>query len=248
MVFFLARVRCMVRAQNINHAGTKPGPNGVTMVRVANRRVHLAICAKLCVAFRCRQREVMRRHLHRYPALMIGNVGHLSRAGNVQHMDTPAMLFGKFGQLRCRHQGGSFIAPDGMGGRVSLDTLTLALLQPVLVLGVDGDPARGELKKKGHLFSVIVTPTSWKIMKHVDKDRREEDPNETLATEATEFKTGQWYALKLVTSGTEVKATIDGKQPLQATHPTFGVNKPTLVFRCIGDGVEIDDLRVTVAK
>ncbi|MCA9177178.1 MAG: hypothetical protein KDB14_21965 [Planctomycetales bacterium] len=110
------------------------------------------------------------------------------------------------------------------------------------------DPARGELKKKGHLFSVIVTPTSWKIMKHVDKDRREEDPNETLATEATEFKTGQWYALKLVTSGTEVKATIDGKQPLQATHPTFGVKKPTLVFRCIGDGVEIDDLRVTVAK
>ena len=35
------------------------------------------------------------------------------------------------------------------------------------------DPAKGELKKKGHLFSVIVTPASWKIMKHVDKNRRE---------------------------------------------------------------------------
>jgi hypothetical protein len=106
------------------------------------------------------------------------------------------------------------------------------------------DPAPGELKKKGHLFSVIVTPESWQVMKHVDKDRREEDPNETLAEQKTSFKPGEWYSLQVTTWDTHVTARIDGKEPLKASHPTFSVKKPTLVFRCLGDGVEIDDIRV----
>lgn len=106
------------------------------------------------------------------------------------------------------------------------------------------DPARGELKKKGHLFSVIVMPDSWKILKHIDKDRREEEPNETLAEQKTEFTPGEWYTLRVTTWGNYVTATIEGKKPLKASHPTFGVRKPTLVFRCMGDGVEIDDIRV----
>jgi hypothetical protein len=110
------------------------------------------------------------------------------------------------------------------------------------------DPARGELKKKGHLFSVIVTPESWKIMKHVDKNRREEDPNETLAEQKTEFKSGEWYSLRVTTWGKYVTARIEGKDPLKTSHPTFGVKKPTLVFRCLGDGVEIDDIRVWTQK
>ena len=110
------------------------------------------------------------------------------------------------------------------------------------------DPARGELKKKGHLFSVIVTPDSWKILKHVDKDRPQEDPNQTLATRQTEFKPGQWYSLRITTSGKDVTAQIEGKEPLKASHPTFVVKKPTLVFRCLGDGVEIDDLKVRTLR
>lgn len=106
------------------------------------------------------------------------------------------------------------------------------------------DPARGELKKKGHLFSVIVTPASWKILKHVDKNRREEDPNETLAEQKTEFRSGEWYSLRVTTRDKYVTATIEDKKPLKASHPTFGVRKPTLVFRCIGNGVEIDEIRV----
>lgn len=106
------------------------------------------------------------------------------------------------------------------------------------------DPARGELKKKGHLFSVIVTPASWKIMKHVDKNRPQEDPNEVLATQKSEFESGRWYSLRVTTSGKNVTAEIDGQEPMKASHPTFGVKKPTLVFRCVGDGVEIDDIRV----
>ena len=106
------------------------------------------------------------------------------------------------------------------------------------------DPKRGSLDKKGHLFSVIVTPKSWKIMKHLDKNRREEDPNENLAQATTEFEPGEWYTLRVTTWGQYVTAKIEGKEPLKASHPTFGVPKPTLVFRCIGDGVEIDDIKV----
>lgn len=107
------------------------------------------------------------------------------------------------------------------------------------------DPARGELKKKGHLFSLIVTPTSWAIRKHVDKNRPQEDPNETLASGQTPFKKECWFKLRVTTRGRTVTAQIEGKEPLTAEHSTFGVRKPTLVFRCLGDGVEIDDIRVT---
>jgi len=106
------------------------------------------------------------------------------------------------------------------------------------------DPARGELNKRGHLFSVIVTPDSWRIMKHVDKDRPTEDPNEILAEAKTEFAKDRWYTLRMTTWETHVTATIEGKEPLKASHRTFAASKPTLVFRCLGDGVEIDDIKV----
>ena len=110
------------------------------------------------------------------------------------------------------------------------------------------DPAKGELKKKGHLFSVIITPASWKVLKHVDKARREEDPNETLAQQKTEFEKGEWYSLRITTWENYVTAQVEGKEPLKVSHPTFGVKKPTLVFRCFGDGIEIDDIRVWTQK
>lgn len=106
------------------------------------------------------------------------------------------------------------------------------------------DPKRGSLNKKGHLFSIVISPKSWKIMKHVDKNRPKEDPNENLAQAATPFEAGKWYTLRVTTSGTSVVASIDGKKSLKASHPTFSVPKPTLVFRCIGDGVQLDDIKV----
>jgi len=109
------------------------------------------------------------------------------------------------------------------------------------------DPAKGELDKKGHLFSVIVTPKSWEIMKHVDKNRPEEAPNEKLAEQKTPFEIDRWYQLRVTTWGTHVTARIDDKK-LTASDPTFRVKKPTLVFRCLGDGVEIDDIKVWTQK
>lgn len=111
-------------------------------------------------------------------------------------------------------------------------------------LHVGFDPARGELDKKGHLFSVVVTPDSWKVLKHADKNRPEEAPNETLAEHETEFLPGQWHTLRVTTWGRHVTARVEGKTPLKASDASFDVKKPTLVFRCLGDGVEIDDLHV----
>ncbi len=110
------------------------------------------------------------------------------------------------------------------------------------------DPLRGSLDKRGHLFSVIVSPKDWKIIKHVDKNKPKEDPNEVLASAKSAFEIDTWYHLRVTTSETSVNAKIKGVEPLEATHPTFSVKKPTLVFRAIGDGIEIDDLRVWQAK
>lgn len=119
------------------------------------------------------------------------------------------------------------------------------------------DPKRGELDKKGHLFSVVIEPGQWKILKHVDKSRPNEDPNQVLASADHSFAAGQWFTLRVTTRGTTVKAAIevdaeagagDVPAPLSADHPTFAVRKPALVFRAIGDGVDIDEVKVWAPK
>ncbi len=115
------------------------------------------------------------------------------------------------------------------------------------------DPAPGQLKKRGHLFSLIVTPAGAKLMKHVDKDQPQDDPNEDLAIADAAFRIGVWHTLRLEKRGNDVTASLrsetgDVSVSLTASHPTFHVKTPTLVFRCVGDGVEIDDLKVWKPK
>ncbi len=110
------------------------------------------------------------------------------------------------------------------------------------------DPKRGELEKRGHLFSVIVTRSGWKLLKHLDKNKPDEDPNEILASANHKFESDEWYSLRVVTWGTIVKAEIEGLPPLAGEHPSFDVRKPTLVFRVSGNGVDIDDVRVWKAR
>lgn len=112
------------------------------------------------------------------------------------------------------------------------------------------DPAPGELKKKGHLFSVILTATGWNITEHNDKD----DPkstNKALAKAAATFEKGRWYELLLEVKGDDVLAQIGGLEPLRATSKDFHVKKPGLVFRTGGkdrDEVQIDEVRVWELK
>lgn len=108
------------------------------------------------------------------------------------------------------------------------------------------DPATGELKKKGHLYSVVVNTDAWSILEHPDKSAPASKPV-THARAVTEFKRGQWYTLMLENKGATVVAHIDGKEPLQATASDFAVKKPGLVFR-VGssdsDAIVIDNVRV----
>lgn len=112
------------------------------------------------------------------------------------------------------------------------------------------DPAPGELKKKGHLLSVVISKTNWSIIEHNNKA----DPNSKTkihAKAATAFDPATTYTLLLECKGDQVAAQITGKDPLKATAPDFHVKKPGLVFRMGGpDGQEVtfDNVRVWALK
>lgn len=109
------------------------------------------------------------------------------------------------------------------------------------------DPAPGELKKQGHLYSLVVTPTQAQIKKHKDKaDDKSKD--ETLATASLNAASGEWLDIELRTEGEKVTATVGKSAKLEASDPSFSVAKPTVVFRVIGGDVQLDDVQVTVLK
>jgi hypothetical protein len=108
------------------------------------------------------------------------------------------------------------------------------------------DPAPGALKKKGHLFSLIVTPDGWQITEHPDKGDAK-SKNIVHAKAATKFARGETFTLLLEVRGGEVVAHVTGKEPLRATAKDFSVKKPGLVFRVGGKGehaVAIDNVKV----
>lgn len=118
------------------------------------------------------------------------------------------------------------------------------------VFNLGFDPAPGELKKKGHLLSVTVSPAQWSIVEHNDKA----DPNsktKTHATAKTAFEPGKWYTLLLESKGDTVLAQITGKEPLRATSKDFHVKKPGLVFRMGGkdtDAIAFNNVKVWELK
>jgi hypothetical protein len=119
-------------------------------------------------------------------------------------------------------------------------------LGAIRVINLGYDPAPGELKKKGHLFSVVITPKSWSLIEHNDKS----DPaskTKVHATAKTDFAPNMTYTLLLECRGNEVVAQVTGKEPLKASAPDFRVKKPGLVFRMGGkDGEEValDNVKV----
>ena len=109
------------------------------------------------------------------------------------------------------------------------------------------DPAPGEIKKEGHLYSLIVTPTQAQLKKHNDK-ADEASKDQTLATASLNAKAGEWLDIELRTEGEKVSVTIGKTAKLESSDPTFSVAKPTVVFRVIGGDVQLDDVQVTVLK
>ncbi|HEY2572694.1 MAG TPA: family 16 glycoside hydrolase [Verrucomicrobiaceae bacterium] len=116
-------------------------------------------------------------------------------------------------------------------------------------INVSCNPAPGELNKKGHLFSIMITPRMWNITEHNDKS----DPksqSKALASAPANFSQGQWYTLLVESKGDEIAARIDGKEPLRASSKDFHVQKPGIEFRVSGRDGEVlfDNLRVWELK
>jgi hypothetical protein len=107
------------------------------------------------------------------------------------------------------------------------------------------DPAPGELKKQGHLYSLVITPTQAQLKKHRDK-ADEASKDQTMATAS--LNASEWLDVELRTEGEKVSATIGKTVKLEASDPSFSVAKPTVVFRVIGGDVQLDDVQVTVLK
>lgn len=117
-------------------------------------------------------------------------------------------------------------------------------------INVGLNPSPGETKKRGHLFSVMITPAMWNITQHQDRL----DPNSkvtVLASAPATFDQGKWYTLLIETKGKEVVAQIEGKKPLRAASEDFRVKKPGIEFRVAGpDSGDacFDNLRVWELK
>lgn len=119
-------------------------------------------------------------------------------------------------------------------------------LNQARVFNIGFDPAPGELKKTGHLFSVMITKAGWSIVEHNNKSDPASKPK-TLAKADTPFDAAQTYTLLLETKDNEVIVQCVGKEPLRASSADFHVKKPGLVFRMGGkDGQElaIDNVKV----
>lgn len=112
------------------------------------------------------------------------------------------------------------------------------------------DPAKGELKKKGHLYSVMVSQNSWWITEHNDKANPESKSKVHVKAKA-DFEKGKWYTLLLEAKGNDVLVQIPGMESLKTSAPDFHVKKPGLVFRMGGkddDEVCFDNVKVWELK
>lgn len=112
------------------------------------------------------------------------------------------------------------------------------------------EPAEGELKKTGKIFSIRICKTEWRITMHKD-DANIYSQNKILAISDTNFDPATTYTLLLECKGDNVVAQIAGKQPLKATGPDFHVKKPGLVILVGGtDGQEVafDNVKVWALK
>jgi hypothetical protein len=123
-------------------------------------------------------------------------------------------------------------------------------LEGATVFHLGFDPAPGELKKKGHLFAVIITPEGWQIAEQPDKV----DPKSKSvvhAKAATKFARGEWFTLLVEMKGNDVVAHVVGKEPLRASAKDFHVKKPGLVFRVGGKGPHealVDNVKIWELK
>lgn len=113
------------------------------------------------------------------------------------------------------------------------------------------DPMAGQLKKQGHLYSLVVSPTKAQLKKHRDK-ADDNSKDETLAEASLSVAPKEWFTIELKAEGEKVSVKITGKNgslaKLDAQDASFKVAKPAVVFRVIGGDVHFDDVDLQVLK
>ncbi|MDB4638074.1 MAG: hypothetical protein P8M30_09315 [Planctomycetaceae bacterium] len=154
----------------------------------------------------------------------------------------------KLSQLKADNHIAAFrLAQPIQDARIQVDFT----LKGAKVVHLGFDPAKGELKKKGHLYSVVLTPKQMIVQLSRDKNV-EESKNENLATAEIDLQQGKSYSLVLEMKGDHVDVELKqegASQSIKATvrHPSIHVKKPGLVFRVGGaDGQELHLDRVRV--
>ena len=99
--------------------------------------------------------EVVGRHLHRGDVARGGENREFIRRRDVQHVDALVRLAGQPDETLGAQPGGLGIAPDIMARRVALDAVVLALVEPVLVLGMEGGAAADVGEDTRHTLVVV---------------------------------------------------------------------------------------------
>ncbi|HQZ66043.1 MAG TPA: hypothetical protein PLY87_13235 [Planctomycetaceae bacterium] len=100
---------------------------------------------------------------------------------------------------------------------------------------------------KGHLFRVIVSPTSLSI--NLDKDKQ--DPASkaiVLGSKKGSFEQGKWYTMQIEMLGSRVVAQTDNGMIVEGSHETLDTDKPNYRFVMKGDSLALDDLQVWMLK
>ncbi|MEZ6137357.1 MAG: hypothetical protein R3C53_20915 [Pirellulaceae bacterium] len=114
------------------------------------------------------------------------------------------------------------------------------------VIHIGFDPAVGELKKKGHLMSLVIKADSCSLIEHNDKSDPKSKPK-IHATVRKPLDPKKTIEVQLYSFGNRVQAKVGDDILLEAESEDFHVAKPGIVFRVIGkdDAVaEFDRLQV----
>ena len=127
----------------------------ITMIGRSHRRIHLRQGAEPLIAFGRGQREVMRRCLAGGDILVIAQKLDLLFGRDMQHVDAFSGFMGELDQALRRHQRRGLIPPYRMRARIALDPQRLALVEAILVLGVERGAAPDHLENPPQAFVIL---------------------------------------------------------------------------------------------
>ncbi len=96
---------------------------------------------------------------------------------------------------------------------------------------------------KGHLCRVAVNPTGFSVRKD-SLDKNKTDKAAVLDTRTTSITPNTWHTLVIELRGTEMLATLDGKETAFGSHPGLSMAKANFGFTVAGESVSFRNLRV----